>query len=734
MSQSPSKPSSPAQPSPSPGPKPTTADDPLAPFKVDNAGKPMTTNQGIGISDNQHSLKQGARGPTLLEDFILREKITHFDHERIPERVVHARGSGAHGYFEVIESAADLTCASFLQKPGARTDVFVRFSTVAGSLGSPDLARDVRGFAIKFYTDQGIWDLVGNNIPVFFIQDAMKFPDLVHSVKPEPHNDIPQAASAHDTFWDFVSQKTESTHMLMWVMSDRALPRSFRMMQGFGVHTFRMVNAQGEAKLVKFHLSPLAGTHSVLWDEAVKINGADPDFHRRDLWESIESGVYPEYRFGVQVFTEEEAASWPFDVLDPTKLVPEELVPVRWIGRLVLNKNPDNFFAETEQVAFCPANIVPGIDFTNDPLLQGRLFSYLDTQLNRFSSPNFHQVPINRSRGCPVHNNQRGGFMQQRIDTGRVAHEPSGLSNGSPIPMGMKGFVTFPAPPEGSKLRADPQRFAEHYAQAKLFWRSQSEIEKAHIVGAFQFELAKVETPEIRERVVRQLSNVDAELAGRVAQALGLPPPEQETGQSPTQSPAQSPAQTLGQSAGQAAQQQGAGAVPSASPALSLFSRPGEMGIKGRRIAVLLADGVEAEGLSAVREALTAKGAVVKLVAPRLGTRTARDEELKVDHTLRTSPSLLYDAVVLAGGQRALSALRQVPQAIDFVRDAYLHCKTIGYFGGAEALLEAAGLPLRPGDLGLVQLSLTPTAAETAGLVRGIELHRHFERELIPPG
>jgi catalase len=738
MSQSPSKPSSPAQPSPPHASKNNPADDPLAPFKVDNTGKALTTNQGIGVSDNQHSLKQGARGPTLLEDFILREKITHFDHERIPERVVHARGAGAHGCFEVIESAADLTSASFLQKPGTRTDVFVRFSTVAGSLGSPDLARDVRGFAIKFYTDQGVFDLVGNNIPVFFIQDAIKFPDLVHAVKPEPHNEIPQAASAHDTFWDFVSQKTESTHMLMWVMSDRALPRSFRMMQGFGVHTFRMINAQGEAKLVKFHISPLAGTHSVLWDEAVKINGADPDFHRRDLWESIEAGAYPEYRFGVQVFTEEQAASWPFDVLDPTKIVPEELVPVRWLGRIVLNRNPDNFFAETEQVAFCPANIVPGIDFSNDPLLQGRLFSYLDTQLNRFNSPNFHQVPINRSRGCPVHNNQRGGFMQQRIDTGRVAYEPNALQGGCPMPMGAKGFTSFPALPEGSKLRADPERFAEHYAQARLFWRSQSEIEKAHIASAFQFELAKVETPEIRERVVRQLSNVDAELAGKVAQALGLPPPEQLPGQSPvqspTQSPIQSPAQSLPAQPTQSTQAAGADGMPIASPALSLFARPGEMGIKGRRIAVLLADGVADEGVTAVREALVAQGAAVKLVAPRLGTRTARDEELKVDHTLRTSPSLLHDAIVIAGGQRALSALRQIPQAIEFVRDAYLHCKTIGYFTGAEALLEAAGLPVRPNDLGLILLSLVPTAAESAGLVRAIEMHRHFERELIPPG
>ena len=463
---------------------------PLDRVRVDSGGRVLTTNQGVAIADNQNSLKAGLNGPALLEDFILREKITHFDHERIPERIVHARGSGAHGYFECYESLERYTAASLFAAVGKRTPVFVRFSTVVGERGSADTVRDVRGFAVKFYTDAGNWDLVGNNIPVFFIQDAMKFPDLIHAAKPEPHFAMPQAATAHDTFWDFVSLMPESTHMLMWAMSDRAVPRSYRMMQGFGVHTFRFVNAEGESHFVKFHWRPLAGTHSLDWDEAVKIAGADPDFHRRDLWEAIESGAYPEYELGVQIFTEEQAEKWSFDVLDATKIVPEELVAVLPVGKMVLNRNPDNFFAETEQVAFCTAHIVPGIDFSNDPLLAGRIHSYVDTQISRLGGPNFHEIPVNAPL-AEVHNNQRDGMHRQAIHRGRVAYEPNSLGGGCPFQAGMKGFQSFPQPIRADKVRGKPERFAEHYNQATLFWNSQTPVEKAHIVRGFRFELTK---------------------------------------------------------------------------------------------------------------------------------------------------------------------------------------------------------------------------------------------------
>src|SRR6201995_5814233 len=479
---------------------------PLDRVRVDSGGRVLTTNQGVPVADNQNSLKAGLRGPTLLEDFILREKITHFDHERIPERVVHARGSGAHGYFECYKPLSDLTRASLFAEAGKRTPVFVRFSTVAGERGSTDTARDVRGFAVKFYTDEGNWDLVGNNMPVFFIQDAMKFPDLIHAVKPEPHNAMPQAASAHDPFWDFVSLMPESTHMLLWVMSDRAIPRSYRMMQGFGVHTFRFVNARGESRFVKFHWNPSAGTHSLAWDEAVKISGADPDFHRRDLWEAIEAGAYPEWELGIQVFSEEQADGFSFDVLDATKIVPEELVPLRPVGRMVLNRNPDNFFAETEQVAFCTAHIVPGLDFSNDPLLAGRIHSYVDTQLTRLGGPNFHEIPINASV-AQVHNNQRDGFHRQAIPRGRVAYEPNSLAGGCPFQAGTAGFTSFLQPQEGDKVRGKPEKFAEHYNQATLFFNSQSPVEKLHIIRAFRFELTKVQVVAVRLRVVAQLRN-----------------------------------------------------------------------------------------------------------------------------------------------------------------------------------------------------------------------------------
>src|SRR6185295_10145883 len=500
--------------------------DDLAGNKEDGAGEFLTTNQGVRVNDNQNSLKAGDRGPTLLEDFILREKITHFDHERIPERVVHARGSAAHGVFQVYESMAQYTKANFLQDPSVTTPVFVRFSTVAGSRGSSDLARDVRGFAVKFYTQEGNYDLVGNNIPVFFIQDAIKFPDLIHAVKPEPHNEIPQAASAHDTFWDFISLMPESMHMVMWVMSDRAIPRSLRMMEGFGVHTFRFINAQGKARFVKFHWKPLLGVHSVVWDEAQKISGKDPDFHRRDLWEAIENGDYPEWEFGVQIVEEKDEHKFDFDLLDPTKLIPEEVVPVRRIGKLTLNRNPDNFFAETEQVAFHVGNIVPGIDFTNDPLMQGRLFSYTDTQLIRLGGPNFHEIPINRTV-APLHNNQRDGYMRQTVNRGQTSYEPNSLKGGCPFQAGtdMSGFSSYAERIDARKIRERSPSFMDHFSQATLFFNSQSVPEQNHIINALRFELGKVETPPIRERMLFLLAQVDKTLANRVAEGLGLQVP-----------------------------------------------------------------------------------------------------------------------------------------------------------------------------------------------------------------
>ena len=545
-------------------------------MRVDSGGRELTTNHGVPVADNQNSLKAGLRGPALLEDFILREKITHFDHERIPERVVHARGSGAHGFFECYEALTDLTRASIFAEAGKRTPVFVRFSTVAGERGSTDTARDVRGFAVKFYTDEGNWDLVGNNIPVFFIQDAMKFPDVIHAVKPEPHHGMPQAASAHDTFWDFVSLMPETTHMLMWVMSDRAIPRSYRMMQGFGVHSFRFVNEAGKSRFVKFHWNPAAGTHSLAWDEAVKISGADPDFHRRDLWEAIEAGAYPEYELAVQVFSEEDAERFSFDVLDATKLIPEEIVPLRPIGRMVLNRNPDNFFAETEQVAFCTAHIVPGLDFSNDPLLAGRIHSYVDTQISRLGGPNFHEIPINAPI-AQAHNNQRDGMHRQAIARGRVAYEPNSLGGGCPFQAGAAGFTSFLQPADGDKVRGKPEKFAEHYNQATLFWESQSEVEKRHIIGAYRFELTKVQVAAVRERVVSQLRNVSEVLAKAVADGLGMGLPE-----AMPKALARAPK-----------------AEVKSSPALSLLARPGSEGIKMRRIAILVADGVDGEAATA---------------------------------------------------------------------------------------------------------------------------------------
>jgi len=689
--------------------------DPLDRVRVDSNGRWLTTNQGVAVADNQNSLKAGLRGPTLLEDFILREKITHFDHERIPERIVHARGSAAHGFFECYEPLTRLTKAAPFREAGKRTPVFVRFSTVAGERGSIDTARDVRGFAVKFYTDEGNWDLVGNNIPVFFIQDAMKFPDLVHAVKPEPHHGMPQAASAHDTFWDFVSLMPESTHMLMWVMSDRAIPRSFRMMQGFGVHSFRLVNDAGESVFCKFHWRPVLGTHSLWWDEAVKLAGADPDFHRRDLWEAIEAGEYPEWELGLQIFSEEQAERFSFDVLDATKIIPEELVPLKPVGRMVLNRNPDNFFAETEQVAYCTAHVVPGIDFSNDPLLQGRIHSYVDTQLIRLGGPNFHEIPINASI-CPVHNNQRDGMHRQAVHRGRVAYEPNSLGGGCPFQAGAaSGFVSFPEPIADDKLRGKPQKFADHYSQATLFYNSQTDVEKAHIAAAFRFELTKVQTPAIRQRMVAGLLNVDAGLAAQVAAGLGMALPQ------PLPKVLANPAKP----------------EVEASAALSLFARPGDGGIRTRKVALLVDDGAEGASLKALHAALAAAGAVPRFVGKRLGSfETTDGDAIEVDATLETSPSVLYDALVLPDGEAAVMGLAEVGQTLEFVKDQYRHCKTILVLGGATALLDKVGisstLPTGEADPGLLLREVDDAGAAEA-FIAAIAKHRHVSRDSDPP-
>ena len=689
---------------------------PLDRVRVDSAGRELTTNQGVAVADNQNSLKAGLRGPSLLEDFILREKITHFDHERIPERIVHARGSGAHGYFECYEPLTDLTRASIFAGAGKHTPVFVRFSTVAGERGSTDTARDVRGFAVKFYTDEGNWDLVGNNIPVFFIQDAMKFPDIVHAVKPEPHHGMPQAASAHDTFWDFVSLMPETTHMLMWVMSDRAIPRSYRMMQGFGVHTFRFVNAQGKSRFVKFHWNPTAGTHSLAWDEAVKISGADSDFHRRDLWEAIESKNYPEWELGIQVFSEEDAERFSFDVLDATKLIPEELVPVKPIGRMVLNRNPDNFFAETEQVAFCTAHIVPGLDFSNDPLLAGRIHSYVDTQISRLGGPNFHEIPIN-APVAQVHNNQRDGMHRQAIPRGRVAYEPNSLGGGCPFQAGKAGFMSFPQATEEHKVRGKPEKFAEHYNQATLFWESQSAVEKQHIIRAFRFELTKVQTVAVRERVVAQLRNVAEDLARSVADGLGMSKLPEPLPPALKRSPKP---EVL------------------SSKALSLLARPGQEGIKTRHVALILANGADGEAALALHRALAGHGAVARFVGVKLGRIDPENgEPIEIEVSMETAPSVVWDGMAVVSGSRAIEELANSGHAMEFLKDQYRHCKPILLLGKAEKLIAKAGIPptLPSGkpDAGLLLFASDDVSAALKAFVGALGQHRHFERETDPP-
>jgi catalase len=707
----------------------------LEQFREDGSEAYLTTNQGVRVNDDQNSLKAGARGPSLLEDFHFREKMTHFDHERIPERIVHARGAAAHGYFQVYESLAPYTKAKFLQDPSMKTPVFVRFSTVVGSRGSSDLARDVRGFAVKFYTEEGNFDLVGNNIPVFFIQDAVKFPDLVHAIKPEPHHEIPQAASAHDTFWDFVSLMPESMHMIMWVMSDRALPRSFRMMEGFGVHTFRFINAEGKARFVKFHWKPLLGVHSVVWDEAQKISGQDPDFHRRDLWEAIEHGDYPEWEFGVQLVEEEDEHTFDFDLLDATKIIPEEVVPVRRIGKLTLNRNPDNFFAETEQVAFHPGHIVPGIDFTSDPLLQGRLFSYTDTQLIRLGGPNFHEIPINRPV-APVHNLQRDGYMRQTINRGRVSYEPNSLGGGCPMQAkaNMGGFVSYAERLEGHKVRARSERFFDHFSQATLFWNSQSDPEKEHLVQAFCFELGKVEVPEIRTRMVGMLAHVDDTLAGRVAQGLGLSVPTKLDKPLNMSIPADGDVEQF--------QPRPAKKSIGHSPALSMANTV-KNSVKTRKIAILAADGVDDAELSSMRQALTAAGGQAKVVAPKLGSlKSAQGAEIDIDFSLLTAGSVLFDAVYVPGGGRSVETLKGEAKALHFINEVYTHCKAIAATGAGIDLLSASYLgaeriiePNAAGDHivaneGIIISRNGQVGNVAAEFIEAIAQHRHWSREM----
>ncbi|MBK9307923.1 MAG: catalase [Nitrospira sp.] len=712
----------------------------LTQFEESAVEQLLTTNQGLAVNDDQNSLKAGPRGPSLLEDFHLREKITHFDHERIPERVVHARGSAAHGFFQVYESMASVTRAAFLQDPSARTPVFVRFSTVVGSRGSSDLARDVRGFAVKFYTQEGNFDLVGNNIPVFFIQDGMKFPDLVHAVKPEPHHEMPQAASAHDTFWDFISLMPESMHMIMWVMSDRAIPRSLRMMEGFGVHTFRFVNVKGTSRFVKFHWKPLLGVHSVAWDEAQKISGIDPDFHRRDLWEAIEHGDFPEWELGVQIVEEKDEHRFDFDLLDATKIIPEELVPVKRIGKLTLNKNPDNFFAETEQVAFHPGHVVPGIDFSNDPLLQGRLFSYLDTQLIRLGGPNFHEIPINRPVS-PVHNNQRDGHMRQTINQGRVSYHPNSLGGGCPMQAkaDMSGFVSYAERMEGSKVRARSEKFFDHFSQAALFYNSQSHPEKAHIVQALRFELGKVQTPTIRERMLFLLAQIDTTLAGLVAQGLGIPVPTKVEGPVNQSVPADGQSKQF--------QPKPPTRTVTRSPALSMANTVKES-IATRKIAILAADGVDDTAIAGMKRALMAAGAQVKVVSPRLGTVTgAKGTQTAIDFSFLTAGSVLFDAVYVPGGEQSVEILKGDAKAVMFVKEAYLHCKPIAVTdAGLDLLMEAQSgadktskshaegvahddTKLLAGDEGIVTGMAAQMKQVAAKFIKALSQHRHWDRE-----
>ncbi len=670
----------------------------------------LTTQQGTPVSDDQNSLKVGTRGPTTLEDFHLREKIFHFDHERIPERVVHARGYGAHGFFENYQPLSDITSADLFQRAGEKTPVFVRFSTVAGNKGSADLARDVRGFAVKLYTKQGNWDIVGNNIPVFFIQDAIKFPDLIHAAKQEPDRDFPQAATAHDNFWDFVSLMPESMHMIMWAMSDRAIPRSFRFMEGFGVHTFRLVTAEGKSTFVKFHWKPKLGLQSVVWNEAVKINGADPDFHRRDLWNAIQSGNFPEWELGLQLFDEKFADSFAFDVLDATKLIPEEEVPIRKVGRLVLDRCVDNFFAETEQVAFCTNNIVPGVDFTNDPLLQGRNFSYLDTQVKRLGGPNFTHIPVNAPK-CPFHNFQQDGHMAMVNPKGRVNYEPNSYegAEGGPRENHEIGFRSFPAEEAGPKVRERSASFADHYSQARQFYVSQTPVEQGHIADALVFELSKVERPAIRTRVVSHLPHIDAKLAEKVAKGLGL-----REAVTPATA-AVEPRTDL-----------------KASKALSII-RNGPPSFAGRKVGALVTDGVNRELLDALQKAVEEEGATFEVIAPTVGGVEASDGSLVPGkQKIGGGPSVLYDAVAVLPSEEGVKLLVANPAARDFVADAFAHLKFIAYVDAALPLFEKAGIRADMDD-GCINLTASKRtgAKGAAAFVITCRNLRHWVREKL---
>jgi catalase len=690
-------------------------------------GKLLTTNQGVRINNTDDSLTAGDRGPTIMEDFHFREKMTHFDHERIPERVVHARGSGAHGYFQVYESMAEYTKAAFLQDPTVRTPVFVRFSTVVGSRGSADTVRDVRGFATKFYTEEGNYDLVGNNMPPFFIQDAIKFPDLVHSIKPEPHNEMPQASAAHDTFWDFISLTPESMHMIMWVLSDRAIPRSFRMMDGFGVHTFRFVNAQGKARFVKFHWRPMFGKHSLVWDEAQKLAGKDPDWLRRDLWDSIEKGAYPEYELSVQMVDEEDEFAFDFDLLDPTKLIPEELVPIKVVGKMVLNRNPDNFFAETEQIAFHPGNVVPGIDFTNDPLLQGRLFSYLDTQLIRLGGPNFHEIPINRPV-VPVHNNQRDGFMRQTINRGQTSYTPNSLRGNDPqtASEAQGGYVHYQEKVSGHKIRKRSESFMDHYSQARMFWLSLADWEQQHLVEAFHFELGKVDSMDIRQKMVDHFHRIDEDLAMRCAKGVGIKGP---SAQVKKEKPQLVP--VTGRSNVRSVDR---------SPAISMANEAADT-IKSRRIAVLAAEGIDLDSLLTVKDALMDEGAVVEIVAKHQGSLgMAQGKEVKVDKSYVTTGSIMYDAVFVPGGRKGVEMLSQQGDAIQFINESFRHCKPIGALAEGVNLLNEAHLVEIDLAGEKTQGALTDKGVVTArggsedfikSFVKAVAQHRHWERESV---
>ncbi|MGO4886354.1 catalase [Anaerobacillus sp. MEB173] len=649
----------------------------LESFRVDHNNTKLTTNQGVRVSDTDDSLKAGDRGPTLMEDFHFREKMTHFDHERIPERVVHARGFGAHGYFQVYESMTEFTKAKFLQDPSVQTPVFVRFSTVVGSRGSADTVRDVRGFATKFYTEDGNYDLVANNIPIFFIQDAIKFPDVVHAIKPEPHNEIPQASAAHDTFWDFVVSNTETAHMIMWLLSDRAIPRSFRMMEGFGVNTFRFVNDQGKARFVKFHWKPKLGVHSLVWDEAQKLAGKDPDFHRKDLWEAINMGEYPEFELGVQMIDEEDEFMFDFDILDPTKFWPEEIVPVKIIGKMTLNRNQDNFFAETEQAAFHPGHVVPGIDFSNDPLLQGRLFSYTDTQLLRLGGPNFHEIPINRPI-APVNNNQRDGFHRMTIDKGQVSYSPNTLRGNSPQPASDKenGYVHYAEKVEGQKIRKRSESFHDHYRQATLFWNSMSNAEKRHIIKAFHFEVGNVKDKTIKQQVVEMFNNVDGFLAAEISKGIGVMPPANPGGTGVTES----------------------------SPAVSQDNTIKDA--RTRKVAVLADHGFTFDELMQVKTALEGAGVHVDIISRTLGIiASVEGQQIEVNKSYSISSSIMYDALFIPGGQQSINNMMMHKEAKDFINDAFAHAKPIGAINEGIDLLTNA-------EVKNINLALTESKGE----------------------